>query len=72
MSALPSVGRSVIRSERAGEAGFVVLRKLHLLGVRRRSLVGDVEEGRKAWTERDMGPRGRGEGCSHADMNAVS
>ena len=24
----------------AGEAGFVVLRKLHLLGVRRRSLVG--------------------------------
>ena len=40
----------------------MVLRKLHLLGVRRRSLVGDVEEGRKAWTERDMGAPEAGEG----------
>ena len=58
MSALPSasVGRSVIRSG-AGEAGFVVLRKLHLLGVRRRSLARRGGMWRK---EGLWGPRGRG------------
>ena len=56
MSASPSVGRSFGR-EREGEAGFVVLRKLHLLGVRRRSSAMWKKEGLDGarW-----GPRGRG------------
>ena len=70
MSASPSVGRSFGR-EREGEAGFVVLRKLHLLGVRRRSPAMWKKEGldRGRWDP----PRQQGrEQCSEANINAVS